>query len=248
MNMNLLRVVCLLTMFSLCLAQGSGKKNNFSGFDKGYLKVSYNYFPTFISEIGTEIKDFGVDEFDDRIFLYGGELCGNINPSFGVGIQYFTGSDMSDKIVSFGDTLKLDRSVSYGMSFVSLVINYRKSLTGPVEFFGTLSGGYGSVKVVISQDYGDQAFGDLWNSFDPDSYLYDYNRSVTFNPDLFIFRAENGLRFYAGTRLSVDITVGYTYGFVSDTGEINYGFETLKNVPDLDFKGMNYGLGISFGY
>jgi len=248
MRVNLLRAIIILLAFSLSSAQSSGKKTHFAGFDKGYLKVSYNYFPTFISEINDEVAGYGVDEFGDRIFLYGGEIFGNINPSFGLGIQYFSGCDVSDKMVSFGDTLKLDRSVSYGISFVSLVVNYRKSLYGPVEFIGTLSGGYGSIELVISQDYGDQSYGDMWNSFDPESYLYDYNRSSVYNSGLYIFRAENGLRFYAGTRVSIDVTVGYTYGFVSDSGEVNYGFETLKNVPDLDFKGMNYGLGISFGY
>ncbi len=248
MNIKANSFIFGLIMFSLCSAQPQNRNNSFTGFSKGYIKASYNYFPSFISSVNDEISAFGLEKFEDRIFLYGVEMCGNMNPSFGIGIQYLNGTDITQKMVSFGDTLKLDRSVSYSMSFVSVFINYRKFLRGPLEFFGSLSGGYGAAKIIISQDYGDQAYEDMWNSYDPGSYLYDYNRSTLYDPGMYVFRAENGIRFYAGSRLSVDLSVGYTYGFVSKRGDINYGFESLKNVPDLDYKGLNYGLGISFGY
>jgi len=242
------KIIAILLLMSVFLcAQENRSKGQFQGFGKGYISGAYGLYPSFISEINDEVKEFGAGEFDKSVFLYGGEICGNANSAFGIGIQYYTGSDQVQKIVET-DSLKLDRSVSYRMSFFGLTVNYRKSLIGAFEYFGTFSGSYGSIELILSQDYGDQSFGDMWDSFDPDSYLYDYNRSVNYSSDLFIFGVNNGLRMFLSSRIAVGITVGYTYGFVSDNGEINFGFESIKNVPDLDFEGMNYGLGIYFGY
>gem|GEM_PF-1370913 len=250
---NSKKIMLILLAATIVFAQNLKNKNQFSGFDKGYINGSYNMYPTFIGKINEEISNFGVDKFDENVFLYGGELCGNMNPSFGVGIQYFFGGDESQNIVDGftddnGDPIKLDRSVQYNISFFGLVVNYRKSLTGAIEFFGSISGGYGNAEIIISQDYGDQSFSDLWDSFDPDRYLYEFNRSVRYESGLIILNANNGLRFFVSKRVALGFTVGYTYGFVSDKGEINYGFESVKNVPDLDFDGMNYGIGIYFGY
>jgi len=250
-DLKLTAVLILILILTPVFSQKKGKGSGFAGFDKGFVKFSYNYFPSFAEVLNDDVEAFGLEKFDKNIFLWGGELCANLNSAIGLGVQYYTGTDISNRIVTLSqDTteIKLDRSVSYGISFIALSVNYRKSMIGIFDYFGTLSAGYGSVKIMISQDYGDQYYEDLWNSFDPDSYIYDYNRSTIYDPSLYIFRAENGLRFYTGKRLSFDLTVGYTYGFVSDRGEINYGFESLKNVPDFDFKGINYGLGISFGY
>ncbi|MGD9706378.1 MAG: hypothetical protein AB7V07_01745 [Candidatus Delongbacteria bacterium] len=251
-GLRLISVIILMTIIFPVFPQKNKSMSGFSGFDKGYIKLSYNYFPSFSEVINDDVEAFGLEKFDKTIFLWGGELCANMNSAFGLGIQYYTGSDISDRIVTLTlqdmTEIKLDRSVTYGISFIGLAVNYRKSMRGVFDFFGTVSAGYGSVKIMISQDFGDQYYEDLWSSFDPDSGINDYNRSTIYDPSLYIFRAENGLRFYAGKRLSFDLTAGYAYGFVSDRGEINYGFESLKNVPDLDFKGMTYGLGISFGY
>jgi len=247
------RKTIYLIMFAALLiyAQGNKTQNQFSGFNKGYFSGYYSMFPTFIDEINEEVSDFGVDKFDKYIFLYGGELCGNINPAFGIGIQYFTGSAQSQNITEFNidsSLVKLDRSVKYNINFLGLVTTYRKSLYGAFEFFGSLSAGYGSIEIILSQDYGDQSFGDLWDSFDPESYLNDYNRSFDYNSDLFIFSANNGVRIFVSSRIALGISVGYCYGFVLDKGELNYGFESVRNVPDLDFEGMNYGIGVYFGY
>lgn len=246
------KIVFLLMITTMLCAQNNRSQNQLNGFSKGFFSGSYNIYPTLIGEINDEIEDFGVEEFDEYIFLYGGELCGNMNPQFGISIQYYTGSALSQNIVEVSDDsltiVSLDRSVRYEMSFFSLGVTYRKSLFGAFEFFGALNGGYGSIDIILSQDFGDQSFGDVWDSFDPDRYLYDYNRSVDYNTGLYIFSANNGLRMFVSSRIAVGITVGYTYGFVSDKGEINYGFESVKNVPDLDFEGMNYGIGVYFGY
>ncbi|MBU4487308.1 MAG: hypothetical protein KKD38_10325 [Candidatus Delongbacteria bacterium] len=245
-------IIIILTSIGIIFAQNDRRQGQTIGFDKGYFSGSYNLYPSFIEKINNEVKDFGVDEFDKNLFMYGGELCGNMNPAFGIGIQYYFGNDLSQKIVELSyDTLtvELDRAVRYDVSFFGLIINYRKSLLGPIEFFGSLSANYGSVELILSQDRGDQSFGDMWSSFDPESELDKrFNKSVSYNSDLYIFSANNGIRFYASSRIAVGITVGYSYGFVSDKGEINYEFESIKNVPDLDFKGMNYGLGVYFGY
>jgi len=257
---NKLFFLVIVSAAFLC-AQGNKSQNQFSGFSKGYFSGTYSLYPSFVEAVNDEVEDFGVDKFDENVFLYGGELCGNMNPEFGISIQYFTGIDLSTKIVEgFTDEngdlildgnnnpLKLDRAVRYNMSFFGLGINYRKSLFGAFEFFGAVSGGYGDIELILSQDYGDQSFGDLWESFDPGSYLDEYNRSVDYNSGLFIFSANNGLRMFVSSRIALGITAGYTYGLVSDTGEINFGFESVKNIPDLDFEGMNYSLGIYFGY
>ncbi len=240
-------IAVILLSAAVLWSQESRSKGQFQGFSKGYVSGTYNLYPSFNSKINNEVKEFGVGEFEKSLFLYGAELCGNANPAFGIGVHYFTGSDHVQKIVEI-DSLKLDRSVSYRMSFFGLTVNYRKSLFGAFEYFGTFNGSYGSIGLILSQDYGDQSFGDMWDSFDPGSYIYDYNRSVNYSTDLFVFGVNNGLRFFLSSRIAAGITIGYTYGFVSDSGEINDGFETIKNVPDLDFEGMNFGLGIYFGY
>jgi len=240
-------IAVILLTATMLYSQESRSKSQFQGFGKGYISGTYNLYPSFISEINDEVKEFGAGEFEKSVFLYGGEICGNANPAFGIGVHYFTGSDQVQKIVEI-DSLKLDRSVSYSISFFGLTVNYRKSLFGAFEYFGSFNGSYGSIGLILSQDYGDQSFGDMWDSFDPGSYIYDYNRSVIYSSDLYVFGLNNGLRIFLSSRIAVGITIGYSYGFVSDSGEINDGFETIKNIPDLDFEGMSYGLGIYFGY
>lgn len=254
-------LIIILTLIGVVFSQNMKNKGQTTSFNKGFISGSYNLYPSFIEKINDQVESFGVDEFEKNLFMYGGELSGNLNPAFGIGIQYYFGGDISQKIVEgFTDEngdiildgnnnpLKLDRAVRYDVSFFGLVINYRKSVLGPIEFFGSMSASYGNIELILSQDYGDQSFGDMWDSYDAQSFLEEYNRSSRYSSDLYVFSANNGIRFYASQRIAVGITVGYTYGLVSDKGEINYEFESIKNVPELDFKGMNYGLGLYFGY
>ncbi len=244
-------LILFLLIITTLSAQKTGKQNMISGFEKGYFAGHFIYFPTFINSIGDYTGSFGVDDFDEFIYLYGGEITGNLNQAFGAGLQYFQGYDISQKMVTVADDtsfVRLDRAVRYKISYTALTVNYRKSVYGPFQFYGSFSGGYGGIEIMFSQDYSDQTFEDMCDSFDPDRDLYKYNRSAVYTSDLYVFSAQNGLRFYINSKIALGASVGYTYAFVSEDGVLNYGFESAKNVPDLDFKGVTYGIGFYFGY
>jgi hypothetical protein len=247
--------LCLTIIFLLQsqLLSGPADKSRkaFSGFDKGCFSVSYNLFPSFVSAINDDVENFGLDKFDKELFMTGLEMVGNMNPAFGIGIHYYFGSKDTQGIVQEeieGSLLDLDRLVRYDVSFFGLGINYRKSLMGRMEFYGGFSAGYGSVAILISQDVGDQSYEDMWSSFGESELHKRFNKSSYYETPMYVFRSDNGIKFYMSERIAVGISAGYVYSLVSDNGEINYGFETLKNVPGLDFDGWTLGTSIYFGY
>ena len=77
--------------------------------------------------------------------------------------------------------------------------------------------------------------------------LYTYNRSVNLTSDLYLFIANNGIKFYIDDKFAIGFSVGYTYGLINDSWTINYEFESINNVPDLDFYGTSYSLTLYYG-
>jgi hypothetical protein len=244
--------ICIVLTTASLEGNVNKNRNSFSGFNKGYFSGSYNLYPTFVSVINSDVAGFGTDELDEELYLTGFELCGNMNPAFGVGVHYYFGGDETRKIVEVdfeGSPVELDRLVKYDVSFFGLNVNYRKSLIGRLEFNGGLSFSYGGIKLLISQDAGNQSYEDLWGSFDPESELDKrFNKSTIYQTPLFVFRSDNGLKLFISDRIAVGLNAGYVYALASDNGDVNYGFETLKNVPSLDFDGWTFGATIYLGY
>ncbi|MBN2857795.1 MAG: hypothetical protein JXN63_05280 [Candidatus Delongbacteria bacterium] len=249
-------VSVVLFLFTPLFSQGQRKAGNSSGFRNGYFSGSYSYGPSFMEKINEEVSGFGLDEFDDNMYLYGFELHGNFNPAFGIGIKYLTGDDLKNSKVtlegftdSSGEPLELERSVEAGLSLYGLSLSYRKYMAGKIEFFGALGASYGSAEIIISQDYGDQTFEEIWDGFIPDSGLDSrYNKSVSFTSGLWMLEAENGIRFFATSRVAAGVSVAYTQAYFNSKAEINNGFESVLNVPDLDYSGFTYKATLYFGY
>lgn len=246
----------VLFLYTPLFSQGPRKPGNSSGFRNGYFSGSYSYGPSFMEKINDEVAAFGLEEFDENMYMYGFELHGNFNPAFGIGIKYITGSDLKQKLVtleefsgSSGDPLKLERAVEAGLSLFGLSLSYRKYMAGKIEIFGVLGASYGSAEIIISQDSGDQTFGEMWDGFIPDSGLDSrYNKSVEFSSGLWMLEAENGIRFFTTSRVAAGVSVSYTQVFFSDKAQINNGFESVLNVPDLDYSGFTYKATLYFGY
>ena len=249
-------VILVVLLFTPSFSQVQRNKNNSYGFRNGYFSGCYSYGPSFIESINDEIDDFGLDKFGENMYMYGFELHGNFNPSFGIGIKYMTGSDFQDKEVvldeftnSSGDPLELERAVEAGISAFGMSLSYRKYMAGKIEFFGALAASYGSAEIIISQDYGDQTFEEIWNGFLPDSELDSrYNKSVEFSSGLWILEAENGVRFFATSRIAAGLSVSYTQVYFISKAQMNNGFESVLNVPDLDYSGFTYKATLYFGY
>lgn len=249
-------VSVVLFLFTPLFSQGQRRTGNASGFRNGYFSGSYSYGPSFMEKINDEVSAFGLDKFDENMYMYGFELHGNFNPAFGIGIKYTTGNDLKNKEVtldgvtdSFGDPLELERAVEAGLSLFGLSLSYRKYMAGKIEFFGVLGASYGSAEMIISQDQGDQTFEEIWDGFTPDSELDSrYNKSVGFSSGLWMLEAENGIRFFASSRVAAGVSFAYTQVFFSDKAQINNGFESVLNVPDLDYSGFTYKATLYLGY
>ncbi|MBN2789890.1 MAG: hypothetical protein JXR69_06850 [Candidatus Delongbacteria bacterium] len=239
----------LIAVLSLYSARTGNEK--FKGFEKGFLSFSCNYLPSNISSVNNAIEDYGLNGFDDFILTWGAELTGNMNSNIGAGIQYYTGWDTTQKIVDVPDTnssfIRLDRCIEYKISYYGMIINYRKNFTGNIEYFGSFSGNYGNIELIISQDEGDQRFDDLFDSFEPVSGIFEYNRSSSLSIGFWMLTVNSGVKFYFSDRLAIGGSIGYVYGFVSDDGTINYEFESIKSIPDLDFEGLTYSISIYYG-
>ena len=247
----------ILLLLTLVISLFSAKvgNENFNGFKTGYMSISGNYLPSSISAINSYVEDFGLDGFDDFVLTWGIELTGNVNSNVGTGVQYYTGWDRTQKIVSveYNDTdsttgfIDLDRCVDYNITYYGIILNYRRSFTGSMEYFGSFSANYGSIELTFSQDEGDQYFDNMLESFDPNSGIFGYNRSSNLEMGLWMFTVDSGIKYYISDRVAIGGSIGYTYGLVNDSGILNYGFETINGVPNLDFDGMKYTISLYYG-
>ena len=246
-------LILLLLILVISLFSAKVGNENFNGFKTGYMSISGNYLPSGISAINGYVEDFGLDGFDDFILTWGIELTGNVNSNVGTGVQYYTGWDKTQKIVQVPDTASatgftdLDRCVDYNITYYGMILNYRRSFTGSMEYFGSFSANYGSIELVFSQDEGDQYFDNMLESFDPNSGIYKYNRSSNLEMGLWMFTVDSGIKYYISDRLAVGGSIGYTYGLVDDSGILNYEFESINGVPNLDFDGMKYTISLYYG-
>ena len=227
--------------------------DKFNGFQTGHMSFSCNYLPSSISSINDYVEDFGLDGFDDFVLSWGVELTGNANSNVGVGVQYYTGWDKTQKIVTVPDTSSatgftdLDRCIDYNITYYGIILNYRRNFNGSIEYYGSVSGNYGNIELMISQDEGDQHFDDMFDSYEPASDIYDYNRSSNLGMSLWMFTASSGMKFYFSDRIAIGGSVGYVYGLVNDSGTLNYEFETINNIPNLDFDGFTYSISLYYG-
>ena len=248
-------VILLLLILAISLFSAKVGNNNFNGFKTGYMSISCNYLPSGTSAINPYVKNLKLDEFNDFILTWGIELTGNINSNVSAGVQYYTGWDKTQKIVSveYNDTdsttgfIDLDRCVDYNITYYGIILNYRRSFTGSMEYFGSFSANYGSIELIFSQDKGDQYFDNMLESFDPMRDLFKYNRSSSLEMGLWMFTVDSGIKYYISDRVAIGGSIGYTYGLVNDSGILNYGFETINGVPDLDFDGMKYTISLYYG-
>jgi len=113
--------------------------------------------------------------------------------------------------------------------------------------FSDISANYGSVNLLVSQSGGNQSFSGMWHSFDPNSSISQYNRSIHYETDLYLFEATGGVKYTFKEGLGVVLSTGYIYSFTGTEGSVNYGFSNIFNVPDFSIKTMSYTLMIIFG-
>ena len=245
-------ILLLLTLIIHLFSAKVGNKN-FNGFKTGYMSISCNYLPSGASAINSYVEGLGLEKFDDFILSWGIELTGNINSNVGAGVQYYKGWDKTQKIVKVPDDesptgdIDLDRCFDYNITYYGIILNYRRSFTGNMEYFGSASANYGSIELLISQDKGDQYFDNILESLNPNSGLFKYNRSLSLEMGLWMFTVSSGIKFYFSDRVAIGGSVGYTYGLVDDSGTLNYGFESINGIPDLDFDGMTYTISLYYG-
>lgn len=248
------RYFLLFTLF-LIVSLHSAKigSDKFSGFQTGHMSFSCNYIPSGISKLNNYIEDFGLDGFDDFTLSWGVELTGNVNPNIGTGVQYYTGWDKTQKIVAVDTSLvnvgsiDLDRCVDYNMTYYGIILNYRKNFNGSIEYYGSFSGNHGNIKLMFTQDEGDQSFDATIGSFNPTSEIFEYNRSSHIDIGFWMFTISSGMKYYFSDRIAIGGSVGYVYGLVNDSGTLNYEFESLNNLPDLDFDGLTYTISLYYG-
>ena len=243
-------LIHIVMIFIISLYSAKVGNENFSGFKTGYMSFSCNYLPTGILSINDYVENFGLEKFDDFILTWGIELTGNVNSNVSTGVQYYTGWDKTQNIVKVPqDTtfVDLDRCIDYSITYYGITLNYRKNFTGNMEYFGSFSANYGSIELLISQDEGDQRFDDMFDSYDLDSGIYKYNRSSNMKMGLWMFTIDSGMKFYFSEYIAIGGSIGYAYGLVDDSGTLNYEFESINGIPDLDFDGMTYTLSLYYG-
>jgi len=245
-------LLCLFqNLYSKPVSRGNGTGSRFS---VGTLSGRSSYFQTDLANVNEFVTDdFGLDELDENIFMWGFEFNGYVDPQFSLGIQFVTGAVDTDGIVDFIDQqnedaiIKLSRKVDYSIWYTGLTVSYIFANYGNYEIFSGGSLNYGNLDLILSQDAGDQSFGDLWESYDPSTPLANYNRSTHYETDIYVAETNIGIRYYLKEGVAISFSSGYNYGFTDKDGSINNGFESIKNVPDFDFEGVTYSVVLTIG-
>jgi len=221
-----------------------------AGFNEGAIGLNAGYTKLEMKDLNTQAELLGINNFADDYYIFGGEIFGNLTPLFQMGFRYqYAGNEataMVSKTVN-DENYKLTRSLRHTISHYDLSLTYKTSISGSLEYFIGGTAGLGKTNLVISQDIGDQSFADLIDSFEPGSLENSLNRSLDFSAWLWVFEAQNGVRFHLRKGMAVGFNVAYQAGFTVGKGSVNHEFENITNLPDLDFKSVKYGIGLYFG-
>ena len=161
-----------------------------------------------------------------------------------MGIFYSTASTQTTRIVYVKDETtskynELTRKVEFGFSYLGLSLNLVKKSF--IEFYSGASASIGKTYIITSQDDGDMRFNDLWDLSN------EHKRTFNYSAWSYFFEGYSGFRYYLAKGIAIDVRASYLDVIVSKEGEINNGFETVSNVPSLDFKSIVYSLSIYFG-
>ena len=221
-----------------------------AGFSEGAVGAHGAYSQLSMQSLKDISATLGINNFSDDYFFYGGEIIGNLTPLVQLGFRYQTGCNSASAIVERivdNKTYKLTRNLRHSITHYDLTASYKTSISGSLEYYIGGAVGIGTTGLLISQDSGDQSFAAMLDSYEPGSVSNSLNRSTDFSAWLAFAEAQNGVRLHIRKGMAVGFAVGYQVGYTFGRGEINYDFENIDNLPDLDFKAVKYSLGIYFG-
>ncbi|PID27209.1 MAG: hypothetical protein CR982_06335 [Candidatus Cloacimonadota bacterium] len=233
-------IIVLLLTLSLNAKIRSGSSS-----ESGSIGVNLIYFTPDFDSLNRGIKSLGIGGFEDGMFLWGGEISGAVNSMVSIGAQYYNGatsiSGRVDKIYE-GNNVKVSRNVRYNIGYGGLNVTYNRKIGFGNYFLGG-SANYGSIKLQISQDGGDLDFSQLINSYNDPNLIHSTNLKM----DLYAFEIYSGVKIPIAEKVSIMFSAGYLYGFCNENGVLNYDFENVSNVPDMDIKSFRYSISLMFG-
>ena len=253
-HFNLTTTLLLITITFLSLSftdQLFSQYNNASeeASTVGGLGFKVSYITPDLGKINESVSDFGLSKLDDNFLTYGGQLFGELTPGISLGIGYNFGFTETSGVVDFtieDDVISLNRKIEYNLNYGGFLFQINRPMNKRLSLFSEFSANYGSVNLLVSQGEGNQSFSGMWHSFDPNSNLDQYNRSVNYETDLYLFEVVTGVKYTFKQGLGVILSTGYIYSFTGTEGSVNYGFNNVLNVPDLSIKSLSYSIMIVF--
>lgn len=133
----------------------------FSGFGGFY----YNMQTFETEDIDALAAEMGLDDFNSRIFGWGGYGMGHVGDGWRIGGGGHGAYAISDGVYTASDGDKYNRTLEMDLGMGGFMFEYSPWMIGPVNFgVGAMLGG-GGVSIVMSQDTGTYTWSDLINQY-----------------------------------------------------------------------------------
>lgn len=151
---------------------------------------SFAVYKPNLNPLNAELNTLNMPVFDKPMYLYGGQILGQVGNHLRLGIMSFTGNISVEDLAN-----GYARKVRFQMGWSGLQVEYRSPVFYRFEAFGGSSFGFGGVNVLLEKTRNPAAWSDIWGQLQPDS-LAAQNLSTELHHSFFLVQPRAGLRFY----------------------------------------------------
>lgn len=220
-----------------------------SGFFKGAAGGFDAYMlPLDIDEINTELKNIGLDSFDENIFMTGGGGWVFLGKDIRVGGLGAGGYILSSGKPEIDGATAKEVSLSLGYGGFTIEKAFHPFSKSELYFGAMIGGGDATLKLTKWSEF--LTWPEIWNkgySVESDTSFSNFSTYQTkIDNDFFVLLPTIGFRYNIFRWCAIGANVGYLYTRVDDDQWKIEG-RRISNVPDIDFSNMIYRINVYFG-
>jgi hypothetical protein len=146
-----------------------------------------------LAPLNSQLQSLNMPVFNKPMYLYGGQVLGQVANKVRLGIMSFSGSASVEDLVN-----GYAREARFKMNWGGLQLEYRSPIFHRFEAFGGSSFGFGGVTVRLEKTKNPVSWEDLWGQYQatPPTLTNDPNLTTELHHSFFLVQPRAGLRFY----------------------------------------------------